>query len=246
MEEEIDASIKAKLPFKPPMVKYTEWSYIGIKHTASEDARKRSRRSWDDRMTTTGQQSALGFMVCVDNTDYPASLELGKAYEVVPDESLGPEYIRVIDESGEDYVYPASYFSTERQADVAMRPPLPDIHSAIARQIREFIQENESLLSGGSATVLGRVFTQGASIFTTYSKDVVEETNRAAAAKRNLAAAIRDPTTSARRLQELEEEDKRASAIYESSTVASKELQDFLERVKALLPEQRIDEGKEE
>jgi deoxyribodipyrimidine photolyase len=84
------------------------------------------------------------------------------------------------------------------------------------------------------------------SIFTTYSKDVVEETNRAAAAKRNLAAAIRDPTTSARRLQELEEEDKRASAIYESSTVASKELQDFLERVKALLPEQRIDEGKEE
>lgn len=50
-------------------------------------------------------------MVCVDNTDYPASLELHKIYRTVPDpdaESDGD--IRVIDESGEDYLYSQDRF----------------------------------------------------------------------------------------------------------------------------------------
>ena len=189
-------------------------------------------------MRGTEQARPSGFVVCVNNEGYEIDLLLTKRYEVVPDENLEPEDIRVIDESGEDYIYPASFFSPTGRDQETVQPPNTDFHSAIARQIRGFIEENEPLLSGGSATVLGRVFTLGANIFTTYSKDVVEETNRAAAAKRNLAAAIRDPTTSARRLQDLEEEDKRASAIYESSTAASQELQGFLERVKALLPDQ--------
>ena len=51
------------------------------------------------------------FVVCVDNTDYPASLELHKIYKTLPDkEALADEYIRVIDESGEDYLYPLAYF----------------------------------------------------------------------------------------------------------------------------------------
>ncbi len=48
----------------------------------------------------------LRFAVCISNTDYPASLEMGKIYQVIPDaeaESLG--YIRIVDESGEDYGY---------------------------------------------------------------------------------------------------------------------------------------------
>lgn len=53
------------------------------------------------------------FMVCVDNSDYPASLRLGKMYEVVPDEDLAPEYIRIIDESEEDYIYSRARFSYE-------------------------------------------------------------------------------------------------------------------------------------
>jgi hypothetical protein len=51
------------------------------------------------------------FIICIDNTDYPASLERRKIYELVPDpeaEALGQ--IRVIDESGEDYLYPARFF----------------------------------------------------------------------------------------------------------------------------------------
>lgn len=51
------------------------------------------------------------FAVCVDNTDYPASLERHKIYRVIPDDDAAVEGdIRVIDESGEDYLYPADYF----------------------------------------------------------------------------------------------------------------------------------------
>jgi hypothetical protein len=51
------------------------------------------------------------FAVCIKNTDYPASLELHKIYQVIPDEDAASDGdIRVIDESGEDYVYPASFF----------------------------------------------------------------------------------------------------------------------------------------
>jgi len=51
------------------------------------------------------------FVVCVKNRDYPASLELRKLYQVVPDEAAAKLHqIRVIDESGEDYLYPEEYF----------------------------------------------------------------------------------------------------------------------------------------
>jgi hypothetical protein len=51
------------------------------------------------------------FAVCLDNSHYPASLELHKIYRVIPDEDAAVDGdIRVIDESGEDYLYPASLF----------------------------------------------------------------------------------------------------------------------------------------
>jgi hypothetical protein len=51
------------------------------------------------------------FAVCVNNADYPASLELHKIYRVLPDDDAAKEGdLRVIDESGEDYLYPAEYF----------------------------------------------------------------------------------------------------------------------------------------
>ncbi len=51
------------------------------------------------------------FVICVRNDDYPASLELRKLYRFLPDDFAEKhELIRVIDESGEDYLYPASYF----------------------------------------------------------------------------------------------------------------------------------------
>ena len=52
------------------------------------------------------------FAVCINNDDYPASLELQKIYHVLPDEDAATDNdIRIIDESGEDYLYPASYFA---------------------------------------------------------------------------------------------------------------------------------------
>ena len=53
------------------------------------------------------------FVICIDNYEYPASLERRKLYEVIPDpdaESLGQ--LRVKDESGEDYLYPKNLFVT--------------------------------------------------------------------------------------------------------------------------------------
>lgn len=51
------------------------------------------------------------FAVCIDNSEYPASLELYKIYRVLPDNEAATEGdIRVIDESGEDYFYPVNYF----------------------------------------------------------------------------------------------------------------------------------------
>ena len=51
------------------------------------------------------------FGVCRDNRGYPASLEVGKLYPVIPDaEAAKHGYLRVIDESGEDYGYSADRF----------------------------------------------------------------------------------------------------------------------------------------
>ncbi len=51
------------------------------------------------------------FAVCLNNNDYEASLELGKIYQVLPDAKAARHGLtRVIDESGEDYLYPADWF----------------------------------------------------------------------------------------------------------------------------------------
>lgn len=134
-------------------------------------------------------------------------------------------------------------FSSERQAPA--RPPDPEIRSDIEREARGFVEENEPLLNGGSATVLGQVFVQGANIFTAFSEEAIEAANRAASAKNALADAIRNPATPARRLQELEAEEARASEIHEGRLATYQELNDLLERIKAQLPDQR-DEGEEE
>jgi len=53
----------------------------------------------------------VNFAVCINNEGYEASLEVGKLYKIIPDakaESHG--YIRVVDESGEDYGYSVNRF----------------------------------------------------------------------------------------------------------------------------------------
>ena len=50
--------------------------------------------------------------MCIKNEGYPASLELHKIYRVIPDDDAAADGdMRVIDESGEDYLYPADWFA---------------------------------------------------------------------------------------------------------------------------------------
>jgi hypothetical protein len=51
------------------------------------------------------------FVICTKNEGYEVSLELRKLYEVLPDADAKKHgQLRVVDESGEDYLYPESYF----------------------------------------------------------------------------------------------------------------------------------------
>jgi len=55
--------------------------------------------------------TAKRFVMCIDNSEYPAALELHKVYVVLPDERAAQDdFLRVIDESGEDYLYSTSRF----------------------------------------------------------------------------------------------------------------------------------------
>jgi hypothetical protein len=55
--------------------------------------------------------SAHRFVICIDNANFEAALELRKIYETIPDdEAARLDLTRVIDESGEDYLYPVNYF----------------------------------------------------------------------------------------------------------------------------------------
>ena len=61
-------------------------------------------------MKNTEEQASV-FAVCLDNDGYAASLEVGKLYRVISDEEAAAHgYIRVVDESGEDYAFTANRF----------------------------------------------------------------------------------------------------------------------------------------
>ena len=60
---------------------------------------------------STKNSSTERFAVCVNNHGYLASLDLHKVYRVLPDEVAARDGdLRLIDVSGEDYLFPADYF----------------------------------------------------------------------------------------------------------------------------------------
>ena len=59
------------------------------------------------------------FMICVDNHGYKSSLEIRKLYEVLDDKVAEKHHqLRVIDESGEDYLYPDKFFAPVRLTNI--------------------------------------------------------------------------------------------------------------------------------
>lgn len=108
------------------MVRFVRQSYIGMRHMASakkkssssdlstsgkKGAQRRPARSVGRRNRVVSRNTLQHFAVCVCNEGYAASLELRKLYVVIED-SFADEHqmIRIVDESGEDYLYPSSYF----------------------------------------------------------------------------------------------------------------------------------------
>jgi len=57
------------------------------------------------------KQPTTQFALCIDNTDYKASLIPGKVYRLIPDpEAAKDDFVRIVDESGEDYLYHKTHF----------------------------------------------------------------------------------------------------------------------------------------
>jgi hypothetical protein len=79
------------------------------------------------------KQISSCFAVCIDNAEYPASLEIHKMYRILQDDDAEKDGdIRIIDESGEDYLYPGEYF---------VRIEIPgDAARSINRSFTRFIQ----------------------------------------------------------------------------------------------------------
>ncbi len=91
----------------------------------------------------TKSRRAPQFGVCIDNRGYSASLELGKLYRVIPDEKASKHgYIRVVDESGEDYGYSAKRFSL-------LKVPQPVAHALSGRSDRRALRPKKALQPAG-------------------------------------------------------------------------------------------------
>ena len=57
------------------------------------------------------QETRPRFAICINNDGYVDDLKVRTVYQILPDDSAArSNYIRVIDETGEDYLYPAEYF----------------------------------------------------------------------------------------------------------------------------------------
>lgn len=80
-----------------------------MKRTAS--VKKASRSNASFRKPTRNRSRKPRLLVCLRNDGYEVDLQVGKAYLSLPDrEGEKDGFVRVIDESGEDYLYPAEAF----------------------------------------------------------------------------------------------------------------------------------------
>ena len=69
----------------------------------------------NSKSSVSSRKRTAGYVVCLRNDDYAASLEPRKLYSVLPDAAAEKHgMIRVVDESGEDYLYPAELFISVR------------------------------------------------------------------------------------------------------------------------------------
>ncbi len=98
-------------------------NFIGTKRTGSAGKKSSSK-------SRSSAPSKKSFAVCLKNDGYKASLEVRKLYEVLADDFAAENgMVRVIDESGEDYLYGADCF-----APVSLPKPIEATLRKIARK----------------------------------------------------------------------------------------------------------------
>ena len=74
--------------------------------------RKSSGSGMSTKSRTMRRRTPSKFAVCIKNDGYPASLELHKIYRVLRDNDAAADGdLRIVDESGEDYLYPSDWFA---------------------------------------------------------------------------------------------------------------------------------------
>jgi len=105
----VGASARASPVFDWPMARSIWLKYTGTKPPASVGGNSRSSICFD--IETMAKARAKQLVVCVDNDGYLASLELRKIYVALRDvDAEKHDLIRIVDESGEDYLYPKAFF----------------------------------------------------------------------------------------------------------------------------------------
>lgn len=82
-----------------------------MKRMVSEGKNSRSSKSSTGRRPVGSASRAHGYVLCVKNNGYPVSLDRGKLYRCLPDPTAERHAMRrIVDESGEDYLYPRDWF----------------------------------------------------------------------------------------------------------------------------------------
>ena len=83
--------------------------YTGTKALESGAKNSRSNTCFEARHMAKTHSKQL--VICIDNEGYPASLERRKIYIALADRRAEKhDLLRIVDESGDDYLYPKSFF----------------------------------------------------------------------------------------------------------------------------------------
>lgn len=91
------------------------------------------------------------YAICINDGGYVDDLKVRTVYQVLPDESAAKSnYLRIVDETGEDYLYPAAYFvliDVPREVREAFRSPMiPAKSKAHGRRVRNSSTRHQKVL----------------------------------------------------------------------------------------------------
>ena len=106
-------------------------------------------------------ESGRHFAVCIRNEGHEESLELRKIYEVLPDATAeAHDMVRVIDEEGEDYLYPGPWFlpiDLPKNIEEHMARHAPDqVTAAINQAVDEIGDQRDDFVEAAARRVLAK------------------------------------------------------------------------------------------